>query len=396
MSRTTNRLRWQLTGIGVLSLWCQILWFLLPDSSPFRDNPWTLPPLNTTKASPRSCCRPLVEPAVTCLNLSTPGIELKYPDDAKEHFLELRRLLRNFSQTKEHVAAKYAGYAGPWIENVYIDTMERLLNEDDFCLSDFFGPYIPILVPFVDVWVSKEGGRCQFPDELLQILHTALRPDVPYVVVSQSDTGISGNRNEFKLRDHPNILVLSAGGYGHVPIPLLKQTEHPVDIPVASRAHNLSYVGSLKNFQMRYPMHETLSRPHPFGYQYYYGNAWQTYVADSKFSLVPRGYGRTAYHLMEVLQSGRVPVYVHDAVPWIPYGDVIRDIVVVTSFAQIETLQDELSVIRDEQIEVMEAKIREMRDSHFTYDAAMKQIQGFLQNDGTSDLVCQKLPSTIR
>lgn len=37
---------------------------------------------------------------------------------------------------------------------------------------------------------------------------------------------------------------------------------------------------------------------------------WREVMADSFASMCPRGFGRTAYHLMETLQQGLVPVHV--------------------------------------------------------------------------------------
>jgi hypothetical protein len=53
-------------------------------------------------------------------------------------------------------------------------------------------------------------------------------------------------------------------------------------------------------------------------------------MADSQSSLVPRGFGRTAYHLMETLQMGLVPIYVYDDTPWVPYADLFQDLGYVT------------------------------------------------------------------
>jgi hypothetical protein len=47
---------------------------------------------------------------------------------------------------------------------------------------------------------------------------------VLYITVSQNAVGITGD-DELKMESIPNILVLSAAGYGHVPIPLLKQQQ---------------------------------------------------------------------------------------------------------------------------------------------------------------------------
>ena len=47
-------------------------------------------------------------------------------------------------------------------------------------------------------------------------------------------------------------------------------------------------------------------------------------MANSQTSLVPRGFGRTAYHLVETLQMGLVPIYVYDDIPWVPYADLFE------------------------------------------------------------------------
>jgi hypothetical protein len=44
----------------------------------------------------------------------------------------------------------------------------------------------------------------------------ALRPSVAYVTVNQNDEGLSVK--ELPMAQLPNVLVLSAGGYGHVPV----------------------------------------------------------------------------------------------------------------------------------------------------------------------------------
>ena len=77
----------------------------------------------------------------------------------------------------------------------------------------------------------KEKGEMMIPKPV---------PDVPYVMVSQNDQGIVGN---YELWSVPaNLLVLSAGGYGHVPIPLIE----PLRTAAARRRrrHQVSYTGS--------------------------------------------------------------------------------------------------------------------------------------------------------
>ena len=48
-------------------------------------------------------------------------------------------------------------------------------------------------------------------------------------------------------------------------------------------------------------------------------NDWLQFIHKSKFNLAPRGYGRTSYRLAEIIQVGRIPVYMYDDYPWLPY-----------------------------------------------------------------------------
>ena len=47
--------------------------------------------------------------------------------------------------------------------------------------------------------------------------------------------------------------------------------------------------------------------------------AWMDDISNTKFNLCPRGFGRTSYRMSEVIQMGRLPVYMFDDVPWLPY-----------------------------------------------------------------------------
>ncbi len=119
-----------------------------------------------------------------------------------------------------------------------------------------------------------------------------LRKDVMYITVSQNADGFVGRCTEFEQiqRDY-HITILSAGGYGHVPIPLLKQPEKlRSTIPMDKRKHLVSYVGSDKNApgDMRRKM---IDQNNHF---YYKGKQWREIMTTSRFSLCPRGYGRTS------------------------------------------------------------------------------------------------------
>ena len=46
---------------------------------------------------------------------------------------------------------------------------------------------------------------------------------------------------------------------------------------------------------------------------------WLLEMNMSAVNLAPRGFGRTSYKLAEVVQMGRIPFYMYDDIPWLPY-----------------------------------------------------------------------------
>lgn len=114
-----------------------------------------------------------------------------------------------------------AGFSGPWIENWWITTFSAnytALISRDTPLSATFGAYVPLFLPWVDLWVKSgvirvEGNRkvnlgaaYSYPPGFVDALLSVLRPEVPYVTVSQNDEGITG-KNELPMAKIPNVLV---------------------------------------------------------------------------------------------------------------------------------------------------------------------------------------------
>ena len=135
--------------------------------------------------------------------LADQNSSFSFPEDAEEHYPDIWKATAPFRSQHFHY---YAGYHGPWIENYFISHFSgRSLSS--------FGGLIPLFLQWVDIQVSHLNTFHSIRTVLKQIL----RPNVIYFTVSQSDIGLE----EMSL-DHPNLLVLSAGGFGHIPIPLIK------------------------------------------------------------------------------------------------------------------------------------------------------------------------------
>jgi hypothetical protein len=217
-------------------------------------------------------------------------------------------------------------------------------------------------------------------------LLSVLRPTVPYVTVSQNAGGIPGGHSNLSMAIMPNLLVLSAGGLGHVPIPLLKQTEEIQNvIPIQDRSYFATYLGSLSNSprNLRKRLHEqmrNLSLTYNFTYKTSYGGVnWRTLMTMSRFSLAPRGFGRTSYHLNEILQMGLIPIQVYDDMPWIPYAGRFHEVGFSVNLDGLAELVLRLHHMPIEEIKVMEARVGALRQSHFWTDGILTQIGNFLQ-----------------
>ena len=122
-------------------------------------------------------------------------------------------------------------------------------------------------------------------------------------------------------------------------------------------------------------------------------------MIDSYASLCPRGYGRTSYHLVETLQQGLVPIHLYSDVPWVPYADLYNEVGFSTNLQGLPRLLERLKAQSPEMWARMETRAIELRESHYTMQGIMDQIQRFMQpgdRASRSDLRCQALPDTIR
>ena len=53
---------------------------------------------------------------------------------------------------------KYSGLSGPWLENAWCEyALAR--RRAGGRLSDVFGPYVPLLVPWTDIWIAGDAAE---------------------------------------------------------------------------------------------------------------------------------------------------------------------------------------------------------------------------------------------
>eukprot|EP00040_Diaphanoeca_grandis_P017266 m.89781 g.89781 ORF g.89781 m.89781 type:complete len:517 (-) comp26332_c0_seq2:210-1760(-) len=361
----------------------------------------------------------LVKHAASCLQLTTPSIALEYPTDPEAHFEEFHVGMLQWLEDRPHCVSHEDGkeFCGPWIENVWIRTFGSAYCAQPIetrKLAPIFGPFIPLLVPWVDRWVNNSDHPWKYPKNMIKTLKSLLRPSVPYITVSQNDEGLVATCNEgLNHKDIPNVLVLSAGGHGHVPIPLVKQTQSPssvsltnVDpIPFADRNLLISFFGTEKTTQRSGKLRsylcnvvKTVAKKFNFSHRVCeIDPEWRSLMRHSKASLLPRGYGRSSYRVDEAIQMGLIPVFVYDDVPWVPYESYWSKFGYVANLSEIPKLLVSINNTSTEELERKEIEVRKFAKSHYSWEGVVQQITNFMtQTNGGGDLKCQRLPACPR
>ena len=153
-----------------------------------------------------------MEPVLRCLRLTTPNIQtLKYPSDAEEHFEQLRKVLGPWFDpaAKENIAKTAGkrqyhcseGYCGPWLENHWIEhfmsTWQNRGKDSTKRLAEVFGPFIPIFMPYNDLWMVD---KLEY-DKMVLTLQKSIRPDVAYITVVLRAQGLVSLRGLETDRD---------------------------------------------------------------------------------------------------------------------------------------------------------------------------------------------------
>ena len=78
---------------------------------------------------------------------------------------------------------------------------------------------------------------------------------------------------------------------------------------------------------------------------------------DSKFTLAPRGYGRSSFRFFEIFKLGSIPIYVWDDIEWLPYKEKID----YSKFC-ISIHIDNLDKLEDILLNINEQKYNDMLD----------------------------------
>ena len=310
------------------------------------------------------------------------------PDWAAVYHLQtLHRKMEPFVNNTPY--SKYANYGGPWIENRWIDAFWDRINHPESLAQTFRG-YLPLLLPWNDIWLNN---RYRYPKAFVRTLLQMLQSNRTYITVSQNDQGIVG-KAEFALPT--NIFVLSAGGYGHAPIPLLAR-EHFSKSDRKNREHRICFIGRSETAPhgLRTRTLAAVTRHFPENERFIAASVarYDERLGRCVFALAPRGYGRTSFRLAETIAVGTLPVYIYSDIAWIPYRTLYDQFGFAASSSELDDVLRRIRHMGDEEIRLRQAKLAEFAHM-WTYNETLSQIGLFLQGRGLLEKV--GLPHSIR
>lgn len=159
-----------------------------------------------------------------------------------------------------------------------------------------------------------------------------------------------------------NVLVLSGGGFGHVPVPLLLRERGVLKgWPQLPLDYVVSFVGNVRGGDIRERMVDAVLRncaesglEFPFTFAHScvprtrLGGCYEAF-GDAALPLAGSVGLPTTY---ETLQMGLVPNYVYDDVSWHPYRGTEADVSVLGFASRVTSIsalcRDELRAIRDD------------------------------------------------
>ena len=236
--------------------------------------------------------------------------------------------------------------------------------------------------------------------EYINILWTniycnAVKEKVLYVDIQSELSKIDQTKQYFTICQHDDgplenlpsdTLIFSAGGnrtHGSIiPIPLICS---PITTELLNERKTIfcSFVGS-KTHSIREELIQKWYNDEDFIFA---SQTWQesvpkknldifkTLTIKSKFTLCPRGYGKSSFRMYEAIQLGSVPVYVSDS-HYLPWADDLdwSEFCVLVKPNQINDLKNILLSYSEDQINNMVKRGQELYNDYFSLEGMCKQI----------------------
>ena len=263
----------------------------------------------------------------------------------------------------------YPPFCKMYFEKYFYTYMQTLYSENKIT-QELYESYIPVFwteLQITDGFDNIKGN--------LQTAIDNLPTDKLYFTVVQHDDGIM-------IRIPNNVIVFGMGGIGNIPLPLTYDNTDLFEIHKNNpKTVFCSFVGSLTH-QCRVIMVSAMNKPDvviitdnwTFQIKEDKQQLFLDITSKSRFTLAPRGYGKTSFRMYEALRLNSIPVYIYDDA-WLPYIDALdwSKLAVLVHIDNIDTLYNRLKGISDEQITEMLDYYHSV-EHYFTYDGMCEYV----------------------
>lgn len=221
-------------------------------------------------------------------------------------------------------------------------------------------------------WVNNDYGNNQIARKEIQDYVGSLPLDKKYFSIAQYDNG-------FMLDwGGKDVLEFNMSKTNGVMMPLLCQP-HPYTFDTM-KLRAVSFVGS-KTHKIRELMNVFKDNPDCcILFESVPIEEYCKILAESVYSLCPRGYGINSFRIQESLQYGAIPVWISDDFVH-PWGLNFNDFGVLVNSRHAHPLPEILENIPQSEIESKQSKIKEVYEKYYTYEANLNHIIKYLENE---------------
>ena len=287
---------------------------------------------------------------------------------------------------------EYNQWRGPWLENAWIARWRDQPKEA-------FGGRVPVFAQWTDAVFLR--GTDDAMDAAMaasvEALKAVMRPDVAYVTLSQHDEGL--RVLDAGLAASKNLLVLSAGGFGDVALPLVADgLTRPFDdggeftAAPFPRKYTFLLCGRATHAVRRRIADIIAGDPTlDAATVTYFGQDWRSRLNEATYVVAPRGYGRSSFFLYECLAAGALPIYVYDDEPWLPYALPV-DVIHIDDLA--DALRGLLAAPRAPDELKLQRRAALAAAPRLTFDGLWEDVAAFFRHRGP--LRCRPRPGAPR
>jgi len=239
---------------------------------------------------------------------------------------------------------------------------------ENYDFQDTQREYLPVM--WTGFYVKHKFGQHKPAMVDLQKFLNGLDPSKKLYTIVQYDNGIQHNLS------HLDIKVFSmSGGRTDYPLPLISMPHGYSLRPNSNRNTFANFIG-----KVTHTIRDTMLKAIPCLPEYYINIAkhdlydYCRIIANSVFTLCPRGFGPTSFRIQEALQYGSIPVYISDE--WvIPHNIPFTEYGVLIDAADAHRVHEILMSIPPDEIKRKQEAIPEIYKKYYTYEGCKKIIQ---------------------